>query len=86
MPGPEPDVAETSQGPINRLADVLANLQNKPQSKTNRPIATTPITFDCKSENFELFEDLFHTMNTSLKSPKKMKAATRMKMIAVRVK
>ena len=29
---------------------------------TIRPIQTTPMTFDGKSEKFELFEDLFHTM------------------------
>ena len=29
---------------------------------TIRPVQTTPMTFDVKSEKFELFEDLFHTM------------------------
>ena len=29
---------------------------------TIRPVTTTPMTFDGESENFELFEDLFHTM------------------------
>ena len=29
---------------------------------TIRPVQTTPMTFDGKSEKFELFEDLFHTM------------------------
>ena len=29
---------------------------------TSRPVTTTPMTFDGKSENFELLEDLFHTM------------------------
>ena len=29
---------------------------------TIRPVQTTPMTFDGKSETFELFEDLFHTM------------------------
>ena len=27
-----------------------------------RPVSTTTLTFDRKSEKFELFEDLFHTM------------------------
>ena len=29
---------------------------------TIRPVTTNPMTFDGKSENFELFEDLFHRM------------------------
>ena len=29
---------------------------------TIRPVQTTPMTFDGKSEKFELIEDLFHTM------------------------
>ena len=40
----------------------MVNLQNKPQSMTIRPVQTTPMTFDAKSEKFELFQDLFHTM------------------------
>ena len=62
LPAPEPEVTEPPQDPLNRLADVLVNLQNKPQTMTNRPVQTTPMTFDGKSEKFELFEDLFHTM------------------------
>ena len=62
LPAPEPQVLATPQDPLNRLADVLVNLQNKPQTMTIRPVQTTPMTFDGKSENFELFEDLFHTM------------------------
>ena len=62
LPAPEPEVPETPQDPLNRLADVLVNLQNKPQTMTIRPVQTTPMTFDGKSEKFELFEDLFHTM------------------------
>ena len=27
-----------------------------------RPVSTTTLTFDCKSEKFNFFEDLFHTM------------------------
>ena len=62
---PVPDnTPATAQDPINRLADVLVNLQNKPQNQslTIRPVNTTTMTFDGKSEKFELFEDLFHTM------------------------
>ena len=62
LPAPDPEVPETTQGPLNRLADVLVNLQNKPHNMTIRPVQTTPMTFDGKSEKFELFEDLFHTM------------------------
>ena len=62
LPAPEPETPETPQDPLNRLADVLVNLQNKPKTMTIRPVKTTPMTFDGKSEKFELFEDLFHTM------------------------
>ena len=50
--------------PINRLADVLASMQNRPsaQQLTIRPVNSNTMTFDGKSEKFELFEDLFHTM------------------------
>ena len=58
----EPVTAEQPQDPINRLADILVNLQNKPQSMTIRPVTTNPMTFDGKTENFELFKDLFLTM------------------------
>ena len=64
LPAPDPEAPETPQDPLNRLADVLVNLQNKPQTMTIRPVQTmtTPMTFDGKGEKFELFEDLFHTM------------------------
>ena len=62
LPAPDSEVPEPQQDPFNRLADVLVNLQNKPQTMTIRPVQTTPMTFDGKSEKFELFEDLFHTM------------------------
>ena len=62
LPVPEAEVPQTPQSPLNRLADVLVNLQNKPQSMTIRPVTTTPMTFDGKSEKFEFFEDLYHTM------------------------
>ena len=55
---------ETSHDPINRLADVIMGMNNKQPSQTLivRPVSTTTLTFDGKSEKFELFEDLFHTM------------------------
>ena len=62
LPAPEPSEPKISQDPFNRLADVLVNLQNKPQFLTIRPVQTTPRTFDGKSEKFEIFEDLFHTV------------------------
>ena len=50
--------------PISRLADVLASMQNLPaaQQLTLRPVTSKTMTFDCKSEKFELIEDLFHTI------------------------
>ena len=62
LPAPDPEVPESTQDPLNRFADVSVNLQNKPQTMTIRPVQTTAMTFDGKSEKFELFEDLFHTM------------------------
>ena len=62
LPAPVQEDPETPQDPLNRLTDVLVNLQNKPQTMIIRPVQTTPMTFDGKSEKFELFEDLFHTM------------------------
>ena len=59
---PEPEVSDVPKDSLNRSADVLVNFQNKPQSMTFRQVQTTPMTFDGKSEKFELFEDLFHTM------------------------
>ena len=48
----------------NRLADVLISMQNRPtaQQLTIRPFNSNTITFDGRSETFELFGDLFHTM------------------------
>ena len=47
----------------SRLADVLSNMQNQPtaQQLTIRPVNSNTMTFDGKSEKFELFEVLFHT-------------------------
>ena len=66
---PEPSDHETTKtttptDPINRLAEVLVGMNNRPSAQTMmvRPVSTTTLTFDGKSEKFELFEDLFHTM------------------------
>ena len=64
-----PQVSETTapttgSDPINRLAEVMVGMNNRPSAQTLmvRPVSTTTLTFDGKSEKFELFEDLFHTM------------------------
>ena len=64
-----PQVPETTtpaipSDPNNRLAEVLVGMNNRPSTHTLmvRPVSTTTLTFDGKSEKFELFEDLFHTM------------------------
>ena len=56
--------SEAPLDPINILADVFMGMNNKPSTPTLmvRPVSTTTLTFDGKSEKFELFEDLFHTM------------------------
>ena len=38
------------------------NTKQPSQTLMVRPVSTTTLTFDGKSEKFELFEDLFHTM------------------------
>ena len=50
LPVAEPVMAEQPQDSINRLPDVLVNLQNKPQSMTIRPVTTNSMTFDGKTE------------------------------------
>ena len=54
----------TPSDPINRLAEVLVGMNNRPSAQTLmvRPVSTNTLTFDGKSDKFELFEDLFHTM------------------------
>ena len=50
---------------INRLADAIAGVatQQRPQAATMlKPVSTNTLIFDGKNEEFELFEDLFHTM------------------------
>ena len=53
----------TPSDPINRLAEVIVGMNNRPSAQTLmvRPVSTTTLTFDGKSEKMELFEDLFHT-------------------------
>ena len=60
---PETTAPNTSSDPINRLAEGLVGMDNRPSAQTLmvRPVSTTTLTFDGKSEKFELFEDLFHT-------------------------
>ena len=64
IPAHERIATAADPDPITRLADVLTTMQNRPtaQQLTIRPINSNTMTFDGKSEKFELFEDLFHTM------------------------
>ena len=63
IPAQERTVQAPELDRINRLADVLTNMQNRhtAQQLTIRPVNSNTMTFDSKSEKFELFEDLFHT-------------------------
>ena len=50
---------------INRLADALAEIATpqRPQAATMlKPVSTNTVIFDGRNEEFEPFEDLFHTM------------------------
>ena len=64
IPAQERTAPVAESYPIHRLADVLTSMQNRPtaQQLTIRPVNSNTMTFDGKSEKFELFEDLFHTM------------------------
>ena len=64
IPAQERIATVVEPDPVSRLADVLTNMQNRPtaQQLTIRPVNSNTMTFDGKSEKFELFEDLFHTM------------------------
>ena len=65
IPAQERTAPAAETDPINRLADVLTSMQNRQtaqQPPTFRPVNSNTMTFDGKSEKFELFEDLFHTM------------------------
>ena len=61
---PETPAPTIPSDPINCLAEVLVGMINCPSAHTLmvRPVSTTTLTFDGKSEKVELFEDLFHTM------------------------
>ena len=64
IPAQERIATAADSDPITRLADVLTTMQNRPtaQQLTIRPVNSNTMTFDGKSEKFELFEDLFDTM------------------------
>ena len=64
IPAHERIATAADPDPITRLADVLTTMQNRPtaQQLTIRPVNSNTMTFDGKSEKFELFKDLFHTM------------------------
>ena len=53
---------------INRFADVLFGMNNRSSGQTLiiRPVSTTTLTLDEKSEKFDVFENLFHTMSKML--------------------
>ena len=64
IPAQERIATAVDHDPITRLADVLTTMQNRPtaQQLTIRPVNSNTMTFDGKSEKFEQFKDLFHTM------------------------
>ena len=47
---------------INRLVDAIATQQRSKATTMLKPVSTNTLIFDGKTEKFELFEDLFHTM------------------------
>ena len=59
IPAHERNATAADPDPITRLADVLTTMQNRPTSQqlTIRPVNSNTITFDGKSEKFELFEE-----------------------------
>ena len=64
IPAQERTAPAAESDPINWLADLLRCMQNQPtaQQFSIRLVNSNRMTFDGKSEKFELFEDLFHTM------------------------
>ena len=64
IPAHERIATTADPDPITRLAYVLTTMQSRPttQQRTLRPVNSNTMTFDGKSEKFELFEDLFQTM------------------------
>ena len=63
IPAQERTATFAVSDPINRLADVLTSMQNRPtaQQLTIRPVNSNTMAFDGESEKFELFEDLITT-------------------------
>ena len=51
---------QNNHNPFDRLADVIEGM-NRPQPLL-KPVNINTLVFDGKSDKFELFEDLFHTM------------------------
>ena len=64
LPVQETTSQATPSDTVNRLAEVLVGMNNRPSAHTLmvRPVSTTTLTFDGKSEKVEFFEDFFHTM------------------------
>ena len=64
IPAQERIAPAVEADPVSRLVDVLTSMQIRPtaQQLTIRPVNSNTMTFVGKSEKFELFEDLFHTM------------------------
>ena len=76
IPAQERTAPAVEPEPISRLADVLTSMQNQPTAEqlTMSPVNSNTLSFDGKSEKFELFEDLFHTMiKTQPEMPEQMK-------------
>ena len=50
----EPAIQTTPSDPINRLAEVLVGMNNRPSVQTLmvRPVSTTTLTFEGKSEKY----------------------------------
>ena len=59
-----PALARTAPVAESALAEVLTGIQSRPtaQELIIRTVKSKTMTFDGRSEKFELFEDLFHTM------------------------
>ena len=53
-------IRPNNPNPFERLADVIEGM-NRPQPLL-KPVNINTLVFDGKSDKFELFEDLFHTM------------------------
>ena len=64
IPAQERIATAVEHDPISRLADVFTNMQSRPtaQNLTIRTVNSNTMSFNGKTEKFELFEDLFHTM------------------------